>query len=343
MIYILRIHKIYQLKLLVAGFRQRGVGRGSRPELSSYPALFALLIIWLFLTVGMVGCKKELEGLGPESWGPSEPYLGRTGAVKVDYTAPIRLSLCGEALPLDRPAVRERLEAEFLLAAHHPAQIGLWRRRAKRYFPAIEAALKASGLPDDLKYLAVAESDLRPTVFSPAGAAGIWQFIPSTARRYGLAVNKKEDQRLLAEPVLGAGLKYLKVLRDRFGDWALAMAAYNAGEARIGRAIKDQGFNDYYELRLPRETERYVYRIAAIKAILSEPLAYGLNNSTPPSLYQPVKFQETERTFKEPIAWTDLAQQLNIDYKELRSLNPHLANQEKLSGGPYLFRIPKKS
>jgi hypothetical protein len=270
------------------------------------------------------------------------PFLGEPGVMKIDFAPPATLTLCGESLPLESPAVRERLEAEFSLAVNHPAQARLWLRRAKRFFPAMEAALKANNLPDDLKYLAVAESDLRPLVFSPAGAAGIWQFIPTTARRYGLKVNKLEDQRLLPEPVMGAGLRYLSFLRDKFGDWALAMAAYNAGEARIGRAIAQAGVADYYQLRLPRETERYVYRIAAIKAILSDPAKWGLSDETPRGLYQPWEFEESLVSFDEAQTWTGLAQKLNCDFKALRALNPHLAKQEILKGGPYLFRVPKK-
>jgi hypothetical protein len=296
----------------------------------------------LLASLGSNGCGGALT---TKPWvdAEAEKFLGEPGVLKADFEPPASMTLCGESLPLESPAVRERLEAEFLLAVNHSAQVRLWQRRAKRYFPAMEAALKASGLPDDLKYLAVAESDLRPLVFSPAGAAGVWQFIPTTARRYGLKVNKLEDQRLLPEPVMGAGLRYLKFLRQKFGDWPLALAAYNAGEARIAKAISQQGFNDYFQLRLPRETERYVYRIAAIKAVLGEAGRWGLEDRTPSGLYLPLNFEETTVFFKEPETWLSLAERHKCDYRDLRSLNPHLANQETLSGGPYLFRAPKSS
>ncbi|MDR2140707.1 MAG: lytic transglycosylase domain-containing protein [Deltaproteobacteria bacterium] len=280
------------------------------------------------------------QGKVPDSGGL---WLGEPGDSKTDHQLPQTVYFCDEKLPLDWPSARERLEAEFLLAVNHPAQVRLWQRRAKRYFPAIEAALKAQGLPDDLKYLAVAESDLRPGVFSPAGAAGIWQFIPSTARRYGLKVNKLEDQRLLPDHVMAAGLKYLSFLRNKFGDWALAMAAYNAGEARISRAQADQGQTSYYQLRLPRETERYVYRIVAIKLVLSQAGQWGLTDTTPSGLYKPVEYQEKTLTFDEPQTWVELAAKMKCDYKALRSLNPHLAKRETLKGGPYLLRAPKSS
>jgi hypothetical protein len=305
--------------------------------------VFIIALIPVFLaSLGSNGCGGPLT-TKPRPETEAKGFFGEPGALKADFAPPASLTLCGERMPLGSSAVRERLEAEFLLAVNHPAQVRLWQRRARRYFPAMEAALKANGLPDDLKYLAVAESDLRPLVFSPAGAAGIWQFIPSTARRYGLKVNKQEDQRLLPEPVMGAGLRYLRFLRDKFGDWPLAMAAYNAGEARIAKAISQQGFKDYYQLRLPRETERYVYRIAAIKAVLGGAGQWGLEDQTPNGLYRPHAFEETTVSFKEPQTWLSLAERHKCDYRELRSLNPHLANQETLSGGPYLFRAPKSS
>jgi hypothetical protein len=269
--------------------------------------------------------------------------LGERTPFRGDYQLPAVVTLCGETLPLDRPSVRERLEYEFLLAVNHPAQVELWRRRALRYFPLIETSLRNAGLPEDIKYLAVAESDLRPQVFSPAGAAGIWQFIPSTARHFGLKVNKTEDQRMLPELLLPIGMKYLKNLYAEFGSWPLAMAAYNAGERRISGALGSQNARDYYELNLPRETERYVYRIAAIKLVLEGASAYGYNDSPPSGLYTPPSYNEEQVTFVPGTTWHDLAATYSTDYKTLRTLNPHLASQSTLSGGPYIFRTPKVS
>jgi hypothetical protein len=272
-----------------------------------------------------------------------ESFLGQPGQIKVDYVMPSSVTLCGETIPLDRPSVRERLEAEFLLAVNHKAQVELWRRRAKRYFPLIENSLRKAGLPDDLKYLAVAESDLRPGVSSPAGATGLWQFIPSTARHFGLTVNSQMDLRLLPEPLLAIGMKYLNQLNQRFGSWALAMAAYNSGEARISQALSAQGANyDYYQLKLPLETERYVYRIAAIKIVLEGAARYGFNDVPPDNLYQPVVYKEIARTFDEPVNWADLAKEIGCDYKILRLLNPHLGAMIALKGGPFPLRLPTK-
>ncbi|MDR1038260.1 MAG: lytic transglycosylase domain-containing protein [Deltaproteobacteria bacterium] len=301
----------------------------------------------LFLLAALV-CSCRTIGEQPESTAGVLPSprvqagdLGEPGVLKTDFQLPSSPTICGERIPVDRPAVHERLEYEFLLLVHNPAQVELWRRRALRYFPLIESALRASGLPDDLKYLAVGESDLRPTVFSPAGAAGLWQFMASTARGYGVKVSGGEDQRLLADVALPAGLTFLSELRSRFGNWPLAMAAYNAGGGRISQAM-GQGGADYWELNLPRETERYVYRIAAIKLVMEGAPSYGFNDRAPAGLYSPDSYDQESVTFPSGTTWASLAQRYGVGYKTLKLLNPHLASRQSLSGGPHLFRTPKK-
>ena len=256
-----------------------------------------------------------------------------------DYRLPARVSLCGEEFDLKRPAVHERLEAEFLRLVNHSSQVALWQRRAAIYFPYIEKELKAAGLPEDLKYLAVAESDLRPWILSPAGALGLWQFMPATARHYDLTVNKKIDERQLPEPLLGAAVGYFKTLRGRFGSWPLALAAYNAGEGRIGKALEAQGVDNYFDLDLPRETERYVYRIAAIKVLMENAAQYGLSRPVPDSRYrEPAYVERRIETPKAGLSWDKLARQLNCDYKTLRLLNPQI--KEASLTGSYLLRVP---
>lgn len=301
-------------------------------------------LLWLALAVlalALGGC----NSLSPPE---AETVRSETGLSALnlklghsDFQLPASLSLCGEALALDRQAVLERLEYEFIRVVNHPAQVALWQRRAAIYFPFIEESLKAAGLPGDLKYLAVAESDLRPFVASPAGAVGLWQFMPATARAFGLTVNKGIDQRQLPEPLLGAAESYFKALHQRFGSWALSMAAYNAGEGRIGRAIKEQNTEDYFSLDLPRETERYVYRIAAIKVVLENAELYGLSSSTPLGAYRPAPYVEKQVTVGKNRSWTEVAQQLGCNYKMLRLLNPHI-RQSTLSGD-YQLRVPLAS
>lgn len=305
------------------------------------------LFVFVFL-FGLGGC----NGLGgPESARVenASPVAAAAGSVSglivaanPDYRLPSRVTLCGEPFDLSRRSVYERLEFEFIRVVNHPAQVALWQRRAAVYFPYIEAELKAAGLPDDLKYLAVAESDLRPWIISPAGALGLWQFMPSTARHFGLNVDKKRDQRQLPEPLTGAAISYFKSLNKKFGSWTLALAAYNAGDGRVGKAVEAQGVNNYFELDLPRETERYVYRIAAIKVVMENAPAYGFDKPVPNEHYRPLKYtdKKVQLPAKEKGEWSQLAKQLNCEYKDLRMLNPHIL-EYPLSGSMEV-RVPSR-
>lgn len=290
---------------------------------------------------GFDGFAITAEAVQAESAGTSAlpGLINRIG--HSDFRLPERVTLCGESFDLRRPSVAERLEFEFTRVVNHPAQVTLWQRRAALYFPQIETGLRAAGLPDDLKYLAVAESDLRPWISSPAGALGLWQFMPATARAFGLTVNQKVDQRQLPEPLMGAAQRYFKSLYANFGCWTLSMAAYNAGEGRISKAIATQGTRDYFELDLPRETERYVYRIAAIKVVLENATHYGLNSTAPANFYQSAPYAEREVTVEKELTWPQLAKQLGCDYKTLRMLNPHV-RQSSLAGS-YNLRVPLAS
>ncbi len=298
----------------------------------------ALVVFILCFTGGCVGTE-DPGAKSKELAGPPSPPAEAVVEHKVDYRLPARLSLCGESLDLSKRSVYERLEYEFLPIVNHPAQVALWQRRAAMFFPQIEAALAKAGLPDDLKYLAVAESDLRPWVVSPSGALGIWQFMPATARHFGLSVNREIDERQLSDVSLGAAARYLRSLHGRFGSWALAMAAYNAGEGRIGRALASQNVSDYYQLDLPRETERYVYRIAAIKAVLENRAGYGLNMPYPQSRYRAPDYVERKLDIKNDMTWPQLAKKTGCDYKELRLLNPHI--RTAVLNGSYVLRFPE--
>ncbi len=299
-----------------------------------------LLLSLCGLSGGCVGLESPGSGsvAGPEDMPQTVHYASSQRLT--DYRMPSSLSLCGERLDLSKRAVYERLEYEFSAIVHHPAQVELWRRRAQRYFPLIEARLKAAGLPDDIKYLAVCESDLRPWVASPAGALGIWQFMPGTARQFGLTVNNQIDTRQLPDHLLGAGERYLSSLYQKFGSWSLAMAAYNCGDGRLARALSSQGTRDYYQLDLPRETERYVYRIAAIKAILENQRSYDFGLPVPQNHYQATDYSEISVSFPSSTSWAALAEQAGTTYKNMRLLNPHIMTGS-LAGGPYLLRVPK--
>ena len=251
---------------------------------------------------------------------------------------PKKLSLCGEPVPLSRPLVAQYLDRELVIAVHDPAQVIMWLKRAGRYFPYIEKRLKAAGLPDDLKYVAVAESALIHYIRSPSGAVGFWQFIPATGRRYGLRINRWFDDRRNLRRATAAALLYFKDLYKQFGSWPLAMAAYNCGERRLKREIAEQGVRDYFDLSLPMETQRYVYRILAAKLILSHPVRYGY--ALPRAArWKPVPSESATLALKRPVHLTVVARAAGISYRRLKELNPELRRRH-LPRGRITIRVP---
>jgi membrane-bound lytic murein transglycosylase D len=252
---------------------------------------------------------------------------------------PDQLTLAGHPVPLDRWDVAERLEREFFLAVGSPAQAVLWLKRSARYFPYIEERLRAAGLPSDLKYVAVAESALRPRAYSWAHASGIWQFIPDTARRYGLRVAPAWDERRDPERSTAAAIAYLKDLYAQFRDWPLALAAYNAGERRVAAALKTQGVSEYYQLALPAETERYVFRILAAKLIFEAPDDHGFVIPAE-ERYAPHATDVITVPLTGSLGIRELAAAAGSFYREIRALNPAIMN-DRLPAGRYVVRVPR--
>jgi hypothetical protein len=282
--------------------------------------------------------RSEVRSLSERVEGLEKGLISALQALHV-YALPATLQFASQSVPLDRWDVRERLEREFLLTAGNRAQVVLWLKRSARYFPYIEGELRRAGLPDDLKYVAVIESALLPTALSPASALGIWQFIPATGRRYGLAVTAWWDERRHPESSTAAALAYLKDLHARFRDWPLALAGYNAGEGRVESALAQQGVSSYYQLALPSETERYFFRALAAKLILSEPQRYGFELQTE-QLYRPHEADIVEVSVRSRILVADLARASGSFYREIKELNPGIL-QDQLPKGRYLIRIPK--
>ncbi len=198
-----------------------------------------IIVIALLFSFG-AGCFAEAIWSQNAAPGLSVPYV-------VPYFAPPdQLALCGEAVPLDVPEVKERLDREFTIVVYSHAQVYLWLKRMQRYFPWLERELARNGLPNDLKYVAVAESDLQISASSPAGAVGPWQFIRSTGANYGLAQSEGIDERRDFEKSTQSAFKYLRDLRELFQNWTLALASYNCGERRVQDEMKKQKVSSYY-------------------------------------------------------------------------------------------------
>ncbi len=249
------------------------------------------------------------------------------------------LYFCDDKLPLEVFDVRERLEKEFLIALWDRPQVILWLKRASRYFPHIESVLKQEGLPDDLKYLAVIESGLRPHAGSSMGAIGFWQFMRSTGRNHGLRVDADVDERRNIYTSTGAACLYLKNLKEMFGSWSLAAAAYNMGENGLASEIKTQGALDYFSLYLPLETQRYVFKIVAAKEIMKHPERYGFNLMAS-DYYPEITFDRVEITAGSEVPVAVIARAAQTTFKTIKDLNPEIRG-DYVAKGKRSILIPK--
>lgn len=288
--------------------------------------LSVLLLSFLFFNAVMV------SDVGPEK-NTAETYTIK--ALKL----PKGLNFAGETVPVDRFDIRERMDRELLVNTYWQSNGLLLLKRAHKYFPLIEPLLKKYGLPDDFKYLAVAESGLENNR-SYAGAAGFWHFMKASAREHKLEVNSNVDERYNLELATKVAAEYLHKSKKRFGTWTLAAAAYNAGNARIANRLKVQQVDDYYDLLLNSETSRYVFRIIALKEIMSQPKKYGFEFDKE-DLYVHPEY----KTVKVDTAIANIAsfaKHFNTTYKELKLLNPWL-RQNKLNNKSrklYHIKIP---
>jgi len=252
---------------------------------------------------------------------------------------PESVEFAGEIAPLQITDVRERLDRELLINANLDATTALIIKRANRVFPIIEPILQQYNVPDDFKYLAVIESGLI-NASSPAGAKGVWQFMPDTAKEKGMEVNEIVDERYHLEKSTEAACKYLLAAKEKFGTWTMAAASYNGGMNGLSKKIEEQKVTDYYDLGLTEETSRYVFRILALKEIMKQPAKYGFNIYSS-DLYAPIltKSVEVDSTINN---LTSFAQSQGINYKVLKIHNPWLRDKKLLNPTKkkYEIKIP---
>jgi membrane-bound lytic murein transglycosylase D len=255
------------------------------------------------------------------------------------YTLPKVVSFCNERVPLDKWDLWQRLDSEFFSFLVNEKQVMLWLKRTGQFFPYIEEELAKAGLPDDLKYVTIIESGLRSGATSHAGAAGFWQFIKSTGNDYNLTQNSWLDNRRDLYASTQAAIQYLDRLYGMFHDWPLALAAYNSGEGRVQRAMKSQGVHNYYQLELPRETERYVFKIIAAKIILSDPKRYGFYIDKD-NMFPPYQFEQVTINLSKSTHWREIATMYGSYYREIRLLNPEIQT-DSLPAGKHTIKVPK--
>lgn len=257
---------------------------------------------------------------------------------------PARLDFAGEPVPMQNQDTRESLMREMLTTFYMHSRTLQTILASKRYFAVIEPILAKYGVPDDFKYLCMAESGLNPEARSGAGAGGLWQLMPAYAKSAGLLVGDEVDERYHIEKSTEAACRYLIDAKRRLGSWTLAAAAFNAGVAGVSRRLEKQGVESYYDLFLPNETLRYVFRVLSFKLLMSDPAAYGYKIDK--KEYYPLLPAYEEVTVDDPeIDWAAFAREHGTHYKQIRQLNPWIRDYDHANkaGRSYTVKIPQGS
>lgn len=246
------------------------------------------------------------------------------------------MDFAGEVVPYQIVDVQERLDREMVTNMNYHTNTTLVLKRANKVFPIIEPILKKNGIPDDFKYLAVIESSLVNAV-SPAGARGVWQFMPATAKEKGLEVNDYVDERYDLEKSTQAACEYLLEAKAKFGNWTSAAASYNGGMGGVSRRLEEQQVESFYDLLLPEETSRYVFRILALKEIMKNPSKYGFDIPQE-MLYKdfPTKTIEIDSTIND---LPSFAKTQGINYKLLKYYNPWLRDNKLINKSRKVYQI----
>lgn len=297
---------------------------------------FLALVVFSSFYTDTTEVTKDTFFVGPPK--PVDPFPQHVRAMNLDKP----FSFAGEVIPAENFDAIERLDRELVVNTYLQSLTLLNIKNANRYFPVIEPILAKNGIPDDFKYLSVAESNLRMAT-SPAGAKGIWQFMESVGKAYGLEINGEVDERYHVEKSTEAACRFLNHLYKKFGTWTLAAAAYNMGETGLSRRLREQQAVNYYDLNLVEETSRYVFRIIAIKEILSDPPAFGFDVPED-QLYQPLDKYQTVKIDGSVPDLAALAVDKGTTYRMLKLYNPWLissvlTNRYKKE---YEIRLPEK-
>lgn len=302
--------------------------------------LYGLILICLVL-VGVIWQK-----ITPKEPEIAPPVLGAVGlptlppdSVRI-FEIPSILEFAGEKVPLEIQDVYERLEREIYVNAYWQSNMVLLMKRSGKYLEEISKILKANGVPDDFKYLAIAESALM-NVSSPAGARGFWQFMEPTAKEFGLEVSKDVDERYNWQKSTVAATKYLNQSHQKFGSWTAVAASYNMGQTGFNRRQNEQLQENYYDLLLNDETSRYMFRVLAFKVIFENPKKYGFG-LRPEDYYKEPALKEVtvDQDIKSLAQW---AKDQGSSYKELKIYNPWLRdkNLNVRRGKTYTIQLPE--
>lgn len=300
-----------------------------------YTGLFiaALIIIGLAFSGGTGEAEKA---------SPVSNSLRQEGLTQVVEIPRLKKSynFAGERLPMDNFDVRERLKRELIVNSYYHSGTSQNLVKSVRYFPEIERILKEEGLPEDLKFLAVAESNLS-NVTSPAGAKGFWQFMVPSAQQFGLEINSEVDERFHLEKATRAACTYFRNLQKRFGSWTNAAAAYNVGPTRFAQEKERQRMDSYYDMNLNSETGRYLFRVVAIKEVLKHPHDFGFRFGQEEG-YPPLEDYKVVKINQSIPNLGDFAKQQGTTYRMLKVYNPWLISYKLTVSGrkTYEIKIP---
>ncbi len=310
------------------------IQKNSTANMKKSLIIIGVCLLTVVVTIG--GCWAITKG-GTEG----DPIPNQYANTLTSPPVPQSMTFAGEEVPLEVYWVREALDRELIVNCYQHSKTIRILKLSSRYFPTIEKILKEEGVPDDFKYLCVAESGLE-NVTSPANAGGYWQFIPSTAKVYGLEISNDVDERCHLEKATRAACRYLKKMKNQFGSWTMAAAGYNRGDGGLQAAVDDQRQKSYWDLWLNSETSRYLYRILSFKLIFENPQAYGVK-ICPAQMYHPVE-TKTVRVTSSIASLPRFAEEHHVTYRELRNLNPWIRNNRLtvVSGKSYEIELPKK-
>lgn len=302
-------------------------------------SMFSVLLMIIVLFALMFPWQKGCSGASDRYY--FSPDSGRFMNPTYQVPIPKTLTFAGEVVPLNLFDVRESLDRELQVNTYWHSQTVLLLKRANRFFPIIEPILKEKGIPDDFKYLAVAESALTQAV-SPSQAVGFWQILEGTGKELGLEINKEVDERYHIEKSTYAACDFLLKSYKNYGNWTMAAASYNFGRSGINKQMERQQNNNYYDMVLGEETGRYVFRILALKTIFENPEQYGFffntNDLYPLFETHDVKVDSTINNI------ANFAEQFNTSYKIIKLLNPWLREIYLPNNGKktYIIKVPKE-
>lgn len=309
--------------------------------------------IHLVFIYGLLGCCLILAGYSVWKSNSQKPLQGEISEEQILYSRPnpsrdsvrlfnipSELEFAGEKVPLGAGDILERLEREIYVNAYWESNMILLMKRSAKYLPDIERMLNENGIPDDFKYLAIAESGLM-NVGSPAGAKGFWQILETTGKEYGLEISPDVDERYHFEKSTLAAAKYFKKAHAKFGDWTAVAASYNMGQTGFSKRQQEQLHENYYELYLNDETSRYLFRILAFKVIFENPGSFGYHLSEH-NYYKnpPLKSIQVDEDIKDLPKW---AKDQGSSYKDLKLFNPWLRdrNLNVKRGKSYEIKLPE--